>query len=111
MLKRVGIFSLPEGTDPDEFWNSWVHTHAPKFKKVPGLRKYTLNRVTTVVKGDGKLKGDVKFYGLAELWFDSEEAHDQAHNTPEAKLANEEWRQWGDGPGSFSVFMEEIEIL
>lgn len=102
MLKRVGIFSLPEGTNPDEFSKYW-DKHAADFKKVPGLRKYVINRVTKVIKGEAK------FWGLVELWFDSEEAHDQAHSTPEAKRDGADWAP--RVTESFSAFVEEKEIL
>ena len=72
MVKRVFVFSLPEGSDPDEFWKFWEEVHAAEFKKFPALRKYIIHRVTKVVKGEQK------FWGLGEVWYDSEEAYNQA---------------------------------
>ena len=67
MVKRVMVCSLAEGTDPDEFWKYWVEVHAAALKNETGIKKYVLNRVTTVAKGEQK------FWGLMEMWLDSEE--------------------------------------
>ena len=67
MVKRVMVCELTEGTDPDEFWKHWVEVHAAALKSETGIKKYVLNRVKTVAKGEPK------FWGLMEMWFDSEE--------------------------------------
>ena len=72
MVKRVGVFSLTEGKDPDETWKYWVETHATNVAKLPSIRKYIINRIAKVVKGE------TKFWGIVELWFDNEEAYDKA---------------------------------
>jgi uncharacterized protein (TIGR02118 family) len=104
MVKRVFVFSLPESSDSEEFWKFWVETHAPKFKKVPGLRKYVINRVTKVAKGD------VKFWGLVETWWDSKEAHDKSLNSPEMQPVYSD--NFGSRiTGGFGAWVEENEIL
>ena len=79
MVKRVGMFSLGEGKDSDEVWKYWTEVHAPNFSKLPGLRKYAINRITEVVKGE------VRYWGMAELWFDTEEDYEAAvaQHTPD----------------------------
>lgn len=72
MVKRVEIFNLKEGVDPDEFWKFWENVHAAEFKKFPALRKYTINRVRKVVKGKPS------YWGLVEVWYDSEEDYNKA---------------------------------
>ena len=67
MVKRVYICSLAEGTDPDEFWKHWIGVHAAELKNEPHIKKYVIHRVTKVAKGEPK------FWGLLEMWFDSEE--------------------------------------
>ena len=72
MVKRVAIFQLAEGKDPDEAWKYWKETHAAQVKTLPGVRKYIIHRVKKVVKGD------LNFWGMVELWFDTEEDYDKA---------------------------------
>ncbi len=78
MFKRVVTFPLAEGRDPDEVWKYWIETHAVNFKKVPGIRKYVINRVIEPVNG-------MPFWGMAEFWFDSEEACKRAFNSARPK--------------------------
>ena len=103
MIKRVFVFSLPEGTNPDEFWKFWTDVHAAQYKKVPGLRKYTINRVSQVAKGDAK------FWGLAETWWDSIDAHDNSLNSPEMKPIYED--KFAEKIlGGFGAWVEEKEV-
>ena len=69
MIKRVMIFKLKPGTDPDEFWKHWQEVHAAQYKKMPHLQKYVLNRVTEATKGEPA------FWGLVETWWNSKEEH------------------------------------
>ena len=78
MVKVVSTFSLAEGQDPDKVWKYWIETHTPKVKKVPGLRKYVISRITKVTSGPNGTGQEPKYWGMAELWFDSEEVHNQS---------------------------------
>ena len=77
MVKRFSMFTIPEGTNPDEVWNYFTKGHAPAFAKLAGagLKKYILNRVTQVVNGAPK------FTVLAEMWWESEEAMNKTIET------------------------------
>lgn len=76
MVKRIMVFSLPEGTDAEEFWQFWAEKHTDEVvKNWPAVRKYVVNRVIEVVSGQPK------FWGLVELWFDSKEAYNQSQDT------------------------------
>lgn len=93
MIKRIAVYSLPEGTDPDEFWKYHKEVHAPDIKKAygPRLKRYVLHRITKVI--DGK----PSFYGFVELWCDSEEDFEEgfkAHSalkTPEGKAPHQDF--------------------
>ena len=64
MIKMVSIYSIPEGTNPDEFWMCHTEIHAKDVKKAagPSLKKYVINRVIKV------RRGEPKFFGLIEQW-------------------------------------------
>ena len=70
MYKRMAVFSLAKGKDSDEVWKYWIETHAANHKNVPGIKKYVLNRVI-------KASGEMPFWGMAEQWFDNEEAYNK----------------------------------
>ncbi len=85
MIKRVTVYSLREGTDPDELWKYHTEVHASDYKKVCGsrLKKYVINRVTKVSSGKAE------FWGLAETWWESEEEMNAAtEEHKNIKLAN-----------------------
>ena len=70
MIKRIGIYSIPEGTDEKEWWEYHSKTHAADFIKAAGddLSKYVINRVTKV------LKGKKICFGIVETWYPDEAA-------------------------------------
>ena len=63
--KYMGFYSLPSGTDPDEFWKYHTCEHAvhsvDSFDDY--LEYYVINRVSRVVKGQSVC------FGVVELWF------------------------------------------
>ena len=84
MIKRMVSFSLPEGTDPDEFWRYWQEVHVPGIMQLPGLKKYVINRVSKVGGGEAK------FWGVAETYWESEEAMVQAFKSPHGKSCQDD---------------------
>ena len=105
MVKRATIFSLREGVDPDEAWKFWQEVHALNFKKMPGLRRYMINRAIKVLR-----EGDVKFWGLVESWWDNEDAYEQARNSSiGAVVASDGFAtRMAD---SFAAWVEDKEIV
>ena len=108
MLKRLVIYSLPEGTDPEEFWKYHAEVHSADVKKHagPGLKKYVINRVTKV------LAGDEKIFGIVELYFENEKAMNESIknlDTAKAKSINEEF--WSQAIRNFTAIVEEKQIL
>ena len=62
MIKRIGIYSIPPETDPEEWWRYHTEVHARDFVKAGGddLLKYVINRVTRVIKGEKACFGIVE---------------------------------------------------
>ena len=105
MIKRVVIFSLPEETSKEEFWKYWKEVHAADIKRLwgPKLRKYVISRVV------GTPGGDMKFWGMAELWYEStEEDHKKMVSTPEGKRIFSDF--WNRIKAGGIANMEELEI-
>lgn len=110
MIKRIAVYSLPEGTDPDEFWKYHTELHSADVRKAFGFRvkKYVINRVVEVVKGQPT------FWGVVELWFENTEAMNEAHErlkhfkTLKGKTFQEDF--FSRVTGRFSAVVEEKEI-
>ena len=68
--KYRGFYSLPHGTDPDEFWKYHTCEHAvhsvDSFDDY--LEYYVINRVSRVIKGQPVC------FGVVELWFADRES-------------------------------------
>ena len=103
MLKRIFIFKLKEGTNPDEFWKHWENKHAAEYKKMPYLKKYSINKLYKVTKGEPA------FWGMAETWWDSEADHEKMEQTPQAKAFKDEYFSAHIADG-FGAWFEEKQM-
>ena len=81
MIKVVSIWALPPGMSESEFEAWYVDKHIGDAKKIPGLRRYTVNRVIPEERANSR------FYRMAELSFDTAEAARAAFESPEWKYA------------------------
>jgi len=116
MVKRMSIYSLPEGTDPDKFWDYHKNIHAVDALKVfgPALKKYVINRVISSHAVAPELEKQIKFFDIVETWWENEEEMKQAYEKAKTfevasgKFFLEDWMSqigWGV---AFSV--EEIVV-
>jgi uncharacterized protein (TIGR02118 family) len=110
LYKTMSVYALPEGTDPDEFWKYHTQVHAADVKKAAGptLKKYVINRVVEV------MRGEPKFFGIIEMWWESKEARDgYAKRAQSVKTASGKSPPEDFGArviSGFSVHLEEKEI-
>jgi uncharacterized protein (TIGR02118 family) len=81
MIKVVSIWQLPPGMGEDEFERWYLGKHVPDAQKIPGLRRYTINRVIP------EERANARFYRMAELSFDTIEAARSAFESAEWKYA------------------------
>ncbi len=105
MVKVVSFFSLGEGQKESEVWKYEIGVHAAAMKKTPGLRKYTVSRA---IKALPSLDGTTQkpdFWIMVEMWFDSEEAHNQAF----AHIVKDKMPTLVSNPRV--VITEEVEIV
>lgn len=79
MVKLVALYKKP--ADVESFEKHYSEVHAPLAKKMPGLKRFELSRMT------GSPGGEPKFYMMAELYFDSEGAMFAALGSEEGKAA------------------------
>ncbi len=77
MVKRSVILRKKPQMTTGEFWQYWEHTHGRLMAKIPGLVKYIQYHVSSDIQDDT----DAPIDGIAELWFESEEAQHKAYQT------------------------------
>jgi uncharacterized protein (TIGR02118 family) len=81
MIKVAALWNIPETISELEFERWYEEKHIPDAKKIPGLKKYTVNRVVS------KHRNSSRYYRMAELCFDSIEAVEEALESSEWKYA------------------------
>lgn len=88
MVKLIALYKTPE--DKAAFDSHYNEIHTPLVKKMPGLRKLEVARIT------GAPIGEPKHYLIAEMYFDSKDALD-------ASLASSEGKATGRDLMSFAA--------
>jgi len=81
MIKVVSIWALPAGLSESDFESWYIDKHVPDAQRIPGLRRYTINRVIPEERANSR------FYRMAELSFDSIEIARAAFESDEWKYA------------------------
>ena len=78
MFKVVGAIKRREGMSFERLQAVVVQVHVPRVKQWPGLTRYHLNIAVSE---------DEEFDGVAEVWFETEEAARGVFDTPEGRAA------------------------
>jgi uncharacterized protein (TIGR02118 family) len=78
MLKVVSLLKRAEGLSKEDFAKWVVEDHLEFAKKLPGLRRYTVNVAVAE---------DAPYDAVNELWFDDEEARAAAFASADGKAA------------------------
>lgn len=105
MFKVMFWARRKDGQSPDEFRRYWLEVHAPlAAQKLNGLRRYEIN----IVEGGPAQEGFP--HGVAELYFDSEEAFGAALGTPDGKIVVDDLDNFM-GQQRGPVFVSETKIV
>lgn len=76
-MKLIALYKTPD--DKASFDRHYDEVHTPLVKKMPGLRKLEVARIT------GAPLGEPKHYLMAEMYFDSQDAMNASLASPEGK--------------------------
>ncbi|NTB94912.1 EthD family reductase [Agrobacterium tumefaciens] len=66
MVKRIGLVQRKQSMTRSEFETHWLNVHADLCKRLPGMRRYSVNLIEP-----GRFP-NFPYDGFSELWFDSE---------------------------------------
>ena len=89
MAKLVVLYRIPR--DPAEFDRYYAQVHIPLAKKIPGLRRLEVTRVTGAPSGASDL------YLIAELYFDNAAAREAALASNEGKSTEADVPKFAEG--------------
>jgi uncharacterized protein (TIGR02118 family) len=89
MAKLIVVYRIPR--DPAEFDRYYAQVHTPLAKKIPGLRRLEVTRLTGAPSGASDL------YLIAELYFDNAAAREAALASNEAKATEADLSKFAEG--------------
>ena len=102
-FKRLGFQRRKAGLTQEQFVAHWVNVHAGLAKRLPRLRRYSINVI------DRQRYPDLGYDGFSELWFDSQADCEAAFNSPEGAKLLADLQNYVDGVDP--VFVEEHQIV
>jgi uncharacterized protein (TIGR02118 family) len=77
MIKLIALYKTP--SDLAAFDSHYEKVHTPLVKKIPGLRKLEVARIT------GAPIGEAKHYLIAEMYFDDQDSMQRSLSSAEGK--------------------------
>ncbi|MGY6251214.1 EthD family reductase [Bosea thiooxidans] len=108
MVKLISLLTRHPHLTKNEFMRMWVEDHAPMALKVPGLRRYSLSFIIAEPSRADVPDQSYSADGIAELWFDSEEAMKAVLESPELQ----HWRAHGATfIGKIKAFLVEEKVI
>jgi uncharacterized protein (TIGR02118 family) len=102
MVKFLVLYNTPE--DPEAFERHYRDVHIPLTKKLPGLRRYTVSRHATAIRGGEP------YYLIAELEWDDMAALQKAFQSPEGQAAAQDVPNLASGTGVLSMVYKVEEV-
>jgi uncharacterized protein (TIGR02118 family) len=97
-MKLIILCKQPE--EPAAFEHAYFETHIPLIRKVPGLQKLTISRVTRNLAGEG-------YYLMAELHFADQDNLRAAMISPEMAAAGDNLNTFAEGLVTM-LFTDEV---
>ncbi len=103
-MKLLALYDTPP--DPDGFMRHYRSVHLPLVRKIPGLSKLVLNRITADPTG-----GAPSHFLIAELHFPDAETFRAAAASAEFRAAGEDLMGFADGLVRLALTEVEEETL
>ena len=102
MMRLLVLYGQPK--DPAAFDKHYRETHIPIARRMKGLKKWTVGKVTGTADGQRS-----PYYYIADLYMERREAFDQLLASPEGKAAVADVPNYATGGVTF--LYTEIEEL
>ena len=109
MIKVVGPLTRKAGLSHEEFVQHWLEVHGPLAHAVPGVRRYVQSHIIGTRTRPDIPETEVEIDGIAELWYDDQEALARAAASPEMKRLTDDGALFIGSIKSYIV--EEKQII
>jgi len=104
MVKAILGYDIEPGMSEEEY-DKWLREiHLPDLSRIPGLKKVVFNTVKGIVRGE------MTFYRIAELHYDSMEAFEKAKRWRKKNPVSQERGPYGKTDFKFYVVCETEEF-
>lgn len=105
MPKFIAFINRKPGMSVEDFQLHWRTRHGALGAKVPGVRRYVQCHVRPSAYRAGR---EPRFDGVAETWFENEDAMRAAANTPEYKAVRADEANFLAGDPAFIIAKEYL---
>jgi len=102
-FKRIGLQRRRADLSYEQFVAHWVNVHAELAKRLPKLRRYSVNLI------DRERYPHFEYDRFSELWFDSQADFETAFSSPEGVRLLSDLKNYVEGVDP--VFVEEHQIV
>ena len=102
-FKRIGLLRRRADLTQEQFVHYWLTVHAPLAKRLPNVRRYSINVV------DRDRYPALGHDGFSELWFDSQAECEAAFASPEGVALLADLKNYVESANP--VFIEEHQIV
>jgi uncharacterized protein (TIGR02118 family) len=85
MIKTITILVKRDGWTKEEFTKHWQEVHGPLALAVKGFRRYVQSECVDQIIRKDIVELDFPVDGIAEVWYDSQEAMMAARRSPEGQ--------------------------
>lgn len=86
MVKLIALYRKP--ADAETFDAHYTGIHLPLVQKIPGLKKTEITKIT------GAPMGDARYHLMAEMYFESIDAMNEANASKEGRAAAKDLMQF-----------------
>lgn len=101
MIKLIALYKTPN--DQAAFDSHYENVHTPFVKKIPGLRKLEVARIT------GAPIGEAQHCLIAEMYFDDQESMQKSLASPEGKATARDLASFAGN--TVTMFYAEVKEL
>ena len=85
MIKLISLLTRKPGLTHEQFVQHWLNIHGPLAHAVPGVRRYVQSHILGTRTRPDIAETAVEVDGIAELWYDDQDAAARAAATPEMR--------------------------
>ena len=109
MIKVVGLLTRKADLSHEQFVRHWLEVHGPLAHAVPGVRRYVQSHIIGARTRPDIPETEVEIDGIAELWYDDQDALARAAASPEMKRLTDDGALFIGSIKSYIV--EEKQII